>query len=188
LQKLKTSVKKEMHVTYTNYVSNLIEPPTDENGHKNKQKRFWSYIRSIGKDNSGIPPLKDKSKGVLMSDPTAKAGILNKQYQSAFTVEDTTNTPTMGDHQLPDIPDPIISVPGIAKLLTKLKPHKATGPDEIPARFLQDNADQIAPIRHIIFQKSLEEGEVPPTGKLQTSSLFSKKAINMTQQTIDQCP
>ena len=45
-----------------------------------KQKRFWS-------EKTGISPL--KNKGRHLNAPKYKANILNRQYQSTFTQEDT---------------------------------------------------------------------------------------------------
>ena len=47
-----------------------------------------------------------------------------------------------------------ITVRGIEQLLKELKPNKAQGPDNIPARILKEMASKIAPILTIIFQKS----------------------------------
>jgi hypothetical protein len=49
-------------------------------------------------------------------------------------------------------------VRGIEKLLKELKPNKAQGPDNIPARILKEMASKIAPILAIIFQKSINSG------------------------------
>ena len=46
-------------------------------------------------------------------------------------------------------------VNGVAKLLRGIKAHKATGPDEIPARLLKEAADQLAPILTTIYRASL---------------------------------
>ena len=53
-----------------------------------------------------------------------------------------------------------ISDEGVTKLLRKVNPNKASGPDSIPARILKELADEIAPLLTIIFNKSLEQGEV----------------------------
>ena len=50
---------------------------------------------------------------------------------------------------------------GVRKLLRKLNPHKASGPDLIPARILKDMADEISPLLTIIFQRSFDCGKVP---------------------------
>jgi len=42
-----------------------------------------------------------------------------------------------------------------------LKPHKAPGPDNISPRVLKELRDVIAPILQIIFQQSINTGQVP---------------------------
>ena len=63
---------------YWEYVDNIIEfghPEKDEN--PGKQKRFWSYIKLLRKDTSGVSPLKENDK--MHADPKDKAHILNRQ-------------------------------------------------------------------------------------------------------------
>jgi hypothetical protein len=43
------------------------------------------------------------------------------------------------------MPEKTVSIEGVQKLLQKLNPQKACGPDQIPARILRDLADVIAP-------------------------------------------
>ena len=50
---------------------------------------------------------------------------------------------------------------GVLKLLKKINPNKASGPDMIPARILKDLAEELAPFLTEIFQRSLADGEVP---------------------------
>ena len=47
-------------------------------------KHFWRYIKSQRQDSVGVSPL--KHKGQLYSDPKAKAGILQNQFKSVFTI------------------------------------------------------------------------------------------------------
>ena len=44
-------------------------------------------MKSKKKDSCSIPPL--RSEGVLIADAVGKANILNRQYSSVFTLEDT---------------------------------------------------------------------------------------------------
>ena len=46
-------------------------------------------------------------------------------------------------------------------MLRNIKPHKATGPDDLPARLLKEAVDQLAPILTLIFQASYNQGTVP---------------------------
>jgi hypothetical protein len=55
-----------------------------------------------------------------------------------------------------------IACAGVLKLLQKLNPNKAAGPDNIRPKILNELAAEIAPILTIIFRRSLETGEVPP--------------------------
>ena len=55
-------------------------------------------------------------------------------------------------------PDLEITCNGIIKLLKRLNPHKAAGPDGIKPRVLKELAESVAPILTIIFRKSLSSG------------------------------
>ena len=50
------------------------------------------YIKSKRQDGNGVSPLKEN--GQLHSDSRRKAEILNNQFCSVFTSEDTTNIPS----------------------------------------------------------------------------------------------
>jgi hypothetical protein len=52
---------------------------------------------------------------------------------SAFTTEDTTTMPSKGQSPHPTMPEIKINPNGEIKLLKSIDPHKATGPDNIPA-------------------------------------------------------
>ena len=63
------------------------------------------------------------------------------------------------------MPEIYIHVNGVAKLLRGIKAHKATGPDAIPARLLEEAADQLAPIMTTIYRASLQQVTVPEEWK-----------------------
>ena len=110
-----------------------------------KQKRFWSFIKSLRKDSSGVAPLKDRGK--MHVDPVDKANILNRQYESVYTREDEEGyIPCLDGQPYPSMPDITVSKEGVVKLLKKINPSKACGPDMIPARILRDMADEIAQV------------------------------------------
>lgn len=58
-------------------------------------KKFWSFIKSIKQEVSGVAPIRNTG-GFLPSDPQAKANILNDQFKSVFTTEDTSHAPDKG--------------------------------------------------------------------------------------------
>ena len=125
-----------------------------------KSKRLYSYVKSLKKDSSTVGPLRN-SEGILQSDAATQATLLNNQFASVFTDEDTTDMPDLNHAPFSDMDTIVIHENGVAKMLRNIKPHKATGPDEIPARLLKEAADQLAPILTLIFQASYNQGTVP---------------------------
>ena len=59
--------------------------------------------------------------------------------------------------------------------MKNLKPHKASGPDNIPAQLLKSTSDELAPALTLIFQASLEQGEIPSDWKEAYISPIFKK-------------
>ena len=123
-------------------------------------KRLWSYLKSRKQDTSGVAPLKH-SDGFLHNDAATKAEILNTQFHSVYTREDLTHIPDQGVSPHPTMPDIRIDQRGLHKLLKGLKPHKATGPDMVPARLLRDFASEFSIILSRLFQTSLNDGKIP---------------------------
>ena len=137
------------------------------------KKQFWSFVKSLKNDSTGIPAL--KNQGVLISDNTQKAELLNEQFSSVFTNEDLSSLPQALPCMFPTIPDIVIVPDGIEKLLKNLQANKAPGPDGITPRILKETAAEIAPILSIIFQRSLDTSQLPSDWKLANISPIYKK-------------
>ena len=129
-----------------------------------KQKRFWSYIKSL--KNTGIAPLKDNER--LFNTAIDKANIVNRQYQSVFTKENSDDTPKPSDKQYPQMPEITVTTEGVRKLLNRCNPSKACGPGKIPARILRESADVLATLLCIVFNASIQSDTVPEL-RLETS-------------------
>ena len=54
---------------------------------------------------------------------------------------------------------------GVEKLLSQLKPHKASGPDGLPARLLKECSVQLAPVLALLFQSTINQGSIPSNWK-----------------------
>ena len=54
-----------------------------------------------------------------------------------------------------------IHTSGVENLIRNLNPHKATGPDVIPAHLLCKLSAEVAPALSFIFQMSLDTGQIP---------------------------
>ena len=162
-QDLRKTTHKETRRSYRKYINSIC---------MDSSKKFWSYVKCLRQDAMGIPTL--KKNGVFESDNTVKATILNDHFKSVFTQEDDI-LPQLPPTSFPPIPNITVSVSGVTKLLSDLNPHKATGPDGIPARILKVAAEEIAPALSIIFQKSLETGEIPSSWlRANVSPIFKK--------------
>ena len=173
--KTKAAVQKLRRQNYWQYINNLIDPPKEgEQNSPSNQKRFWNYIKSLRRDNCGVSPLRDH-EGKLNSAPLDKANILNRQYVSVFTKEDPSNIPSPAGEPYPDMAKIEITEEGVCKLLRNLNPHKASGPDGLPGRILKECADEISPFLTTIFNKNLEEGNVPEDWKKASISAVFKK-------------
>ncbi len=99
-----------------------------------------------------------KSEGVTHSDPKVQSEILNYQFVSVFTQEDSTVIPSKGESPYPDLSHITITSNGVTKLLSNLNPLKASGPDSIPARLLKEIAHQLAPALTLLFPNSIDQG------------------------------
>ena len=134
-----------------------------------KQQRFWSFIRSLRKDSSGVSPL--HSEGEIHSSAEKKAAILNQQFTSVFTQEPPGPWPEKGPSPHPTMPDICISKEGIEKMLQNIKPDKAAGSDSLPATVLKELSHEITPILD-----HSRAAMCPVAGKLQILLPSSKKA------------
>ena len=155
----KARLQKAEWQSYWQFVENIIEVGDPDQDHKPKQKRFWSYIKSIQKDTGGVASLKEN--GRLHADPKDKGNILNRQYESTWTQEDTHDIPSPDGEPYPPMKDVHVSTEGVTKLLQKLNPAKAIGPDLLPTRFLKELASEISPYLTAIFQRIFNTCYVP---------------------------
>ena len=86
---------------------------------------------------------------------------MGDQFCSVFTQEDTSELPDLGPSQTPSVPPIKVNSKGVQKLLKDIKPHKATGPDNIPGRLLKEAAEELTPGLAHIFQISIDNGKIP---------------------------
>ena len=75
----------------------------------------------------------------------------------------------------PSMPEIKVNKEDVTKLLHKLNPSKASGPDLIPARILKELAVEIAPFLTTIFQESFNTGTVPRDWRIANVTAIFKK-------------
>ena len=149
---------------------------------RKNSKGVWKYIKSR-KKNSGIPNLKKKDNTFTK---TAKevAETLNEQYYSVFTNEDTSNIPNIPPKPLetPPLESFIVTEEDVLKGLRNLKTDKSPGIDSIHPRPLKELAEVLAKPIHMIFQKSLETGQLPRNWLDAVVSPIFKKGARFTAE------
>ena len=167
---LQAQCKEKMKTAYGDYLKGLFE---GDNG--KPSKNFWKAIKARRKDNVGVPPLRNE-EGKLATEPAEKASILSEQYKQVFTDESTNNIPDLGQSPFRAMKQIRITNKGVEKLLSRLNPKKAIGPDMVSTRILKDFAHKIAPIIASIFQQSLNTGQVPNDWKQANVVAIYKKS------------
>ena len=96
---LKHRIQTEIRTSYWRYINTLILPPNDDNQPPRCQKKLWSYIKNIRRDQVSIASLRLDDNTV--TDSLDKAELLNEQFKSVFTYEPDDNPPDKGPSLIP---------------------------------------------------------------------------------------
>jgi hypothetical protein len=167
---LRKLVQRKMQSAKNSYLMGLLSK-SDQTDTDNKSttsvsegsfcvtKKFWSYIKSIKTNGSGVGTL--MVNDLEISSAKAKAEALSDQYRSVFTNEDVSNIPQPARNQFPTIDELNFDVHGIDKLLKNINIKKASGPDGIPSQVLRDFSEELAPVITSLFTQSLSSGNLP---------------------------
>ena len=122
-------------------------------------KSFYAYINSAKKTRNKIGPL--KKDGEVVTDPKEQAEILNGQYASVFTRDDGDIDVWSESNNLVHLDEIQITEANVRKAIDKLKEQLASGPDGIPARVIKELKEEMVKPLKILFQKSMDDGEIP---------------------------
>jgi hypothetical protein len=116
---------------------------------------------------------KDKK---LITDEKEMAEELNRFFSSVFTYEDTTNIPEPVKENVRKKMNPVVVWErDVERKIMKLRKEAAPGPDGIrPSLLKQFSSSLINPLT-VIFNKSLETGEVPEGWKKANVTPIFKK-------------
>ena len=186
-RQLKHDHQRAMRKAYCDFIDNLISIDNEDHlltdKRPPKQKRLFQYIKSLRKECSGVPSLKQGDR--LITDTIGKAEALNDQYQLVFTKEPPGPIRDKGSSPYQTMEDPFITEAGVLKLLQNIKVDKATGPDVIAARVMRETAVDLAPVLTTIFTHSINTESVPDDCRRQMSSRYSRKAQSTITPTTD---
>ena len=127
----------------------------------NSQKLFWKYIKSKRKDSISISTLKSPDN-CMVSNSLEKLQILNNQFKSVFTTENTATFQTRVHLLFLKLEIlRLLYTTGVYKLLSDSNPWKSPGPDNIHDCFLKITAREMAPMLTHLYQLSLTTGVLP---------------------------
>ena len=104
-----------------------------------------------------------------------------------ITLEDLQHIPSKEPSPYSPMPEIIITTLGVQKLLSEINPHKAHGPDNIPARVVKESSSVLAPMLSHLFQQSLHTGEITPQWKLAYVTPIYKKGTKRTLKITNLC-
>ena len=112
---------------------------------------------------------------------------LSLNHLATQVLQNRMDNDKIGSHAVPHslhskyqpMPEITKSVPGIIKLLCNLNPSKASGPDSIKPIFLNILCNEIALVLSVLFQKSLDSGQVPHVWTKHVSPPSSKRGVKV---------
>lgn len=108
-----------------------------------------------------------KAKGKIAETPQEKANILNEQLASIFTKEDKNNILEKGPLPFTSMRNISISDSSVRESIKRLNKKKASGPNKMPITFLihVQTINIITPVISVVFQQSLDRGEISANWK-----------------------
>ena len=154
---------------------------------KANPRDFYRYINSQKKDTQGIPALKKRQGSGLAQSDLEKASEFNGQFMDVFSKTEHSQVPLL-DRSAPFMEDIVVTKEGVTQLLKGLNPSKALGPDALHPRVLKELATELGPVFAHLFHQSIDKGEIPKNGLLQTFVPCSKREIGPLLATIVRFP
>ena len=129
---------------------------------KQNPRTFWKYVNNKTKNKGKISVLNDLNNKEV-SDDFEKAEILNNHFASVFTKENLNNIPDFNPEfeDIDIIENLELKDSDIKKLLLNLDPSKSAGPDGINGRVLKELASEISSVLSVLYNKSIQEGQLP---------------------------
>ena len=98
-------MKRVCKEAYNNFIKSMVD---EQEG---TTKKFWSYVKSLRKESSGVAPLRTTT-GTVYSDTLNKTNILNNQFSSVFSQEEDNIMPELGESKVPDMPNITVTTAG----------------------------------------------------------------------------
>ena len=131
---------------------------------KTNPRLFHGHCRRTLKSKQGVSNVLD-SHGNLTKTEEGAAAALNEYYHSVFTLDDGEAEPDFPFQTEEILTDVVFMEETVKEVLLSRDPNKAAGPDDVESRLLKECAEELAPLLSVLFQKSMDVGEVPELWK-----------------------
>ena len=141
---------------------------------KKNPKPFWRYCNSRLKNRSKVGRL-TKPDGTKTEDTAEMVTELNSFFSSVFTEEDLQVLPTPERVYTQSLETMLITEERVKLKLNNLKTSKTPGPDNVHPRLLRETAEDSCVPLTILFNRSLDSGELPEDWRLGNITPIHKK-------------
>ena len=175
-----TWVSSPSILTHTNFISarnrtnsitrqakrSFVRRKSDRLSSNPTSKTFWSLAKPMLNNfcNSNFPPL-FRPDGSIAVSPSEKANLFGSLFSANSSLDDSS-APVLPTLPLSTpMPRLIMSTGRVRCALHNLETNKAHGPDGIPARFLKEFADELAPVFGRLFRLILKTQSYPSPWK-----------------------
>lgn len=140
------------------------------------RKKFNAYVKKKLGNNFGTGPLMENNK--IITDDLGMANILNNQFSSVFTT-DQPNVNYVQPMTRAEVEEKlfefVVTKNDISKRIDDMKNGKAPGPDGICTAVLKNLKNALLDPLQILFQLSLDTGQVPDDWKrAKVTPIFKK--------------
>ena len=146
IQKDTQNTCRNAHNNYIRNIFLLYMILISESGSENK--KLYSYVKGSKCDSSGVATL--QRDGTNYSEASDKAVILNDQFVSAFTSEDCSNMPSMGNSLKSEAQPLVIKNNGVKRIPVGLNPHKASGRSKAMEHIIHSHLTKYLDNHHIL--------------------------------------
>ena len=140
-------------------------------------KAFWHFINSKRKCKIGITSL-IKADGTYTKNDKEKAEVLDNLFSSVFTKENKNNIPNTIPGEKSEntfLSDIIITEKAVLDKLNNLNTNKTPGADNIHPRVLKELSMSLSKPLTYLFNKSINDGQLPTDWKTANVSAIFKK-------------
>ena len=140
-------------------------------------KLFYSYVNKKLHSSFTIPPLKSANDDII-TDNFERASMFNQYFSSVFTRDNdlTPDVESLVDHDI-NLSTVAFSEEDVLSTLLKLPNKNSRSPDGFTAFFLKSIAGSIAKPLSLLFEMSLQTGELPLVWKQAIITPVYKKGV-----------